>query len=171
MQERCDTVRCSCVLLYAFGAGLMSHCSKNRNTSEHATTGRNLCTESVLAYIQGHMHRCELFSCCCAAFEHGTFIGLAVAYTTLAIIALVQLIRISQRVPEYGWTTQKVFHLLNLFVCILRAIAMAFRFQLQVCPRLKHACCPAISTVSLTDREFTISGSNFQLLDGKFVAI
>lgn len=71
-----------------------------------------------------------------SAFEHGTFIGLAIAYTTLAIIALLQLIRISQRVPEYGWTTQKVFHLLNLFVCILRAIAMAFRFQLETL--LKH---------------------------------
>lgn len=66
-----------------------------------------------------------------SAFEHGAFIGLAFAYATLAIIALIQLIRISKRVPQYGWTTQKVFHLLNLFVCILRAVAMAFRFQLQ----------------------------------------
>jgi hypothetical protein len=28
----------------------------------------------------------------------------------------VQLARIQLRVPEYGWTTQKVFHLLN-FLC------------------------------------------------------
>lgn len=28
----------------------------------------------------------------------------------------VQLIRIELRVPEYGWTTQKVFHLLNFIV-------------------------------------------------------
>lgn len=28
----------------------------------------------------------------------------------------VQLIRIQMRVPEYGWTTQKVFHFLNFFV-------------------------------------------------------
>ena len=27
-----------------------------------------------------------------------------------------QLIRIELRVPEYGWTTQKVFHLLNFVV-------------------------------------------------------
>ena len=81
----------------------------------------------------GPYARLYVTSISCAAFEHGTFIGLAIAYTTLAIIALLQLIRISQRVPEYGWTTQKVFHLLNLFVCILRAIAMAFRFQLEVC--------------------------------------
>lgn len=28
----------------------------------------------------------------------------------------VQLIRIELRVPEYGWTTQKVFHLMNFIV-------------------------------------------------------
>lgn len=28
----------------------------------------------------------------------------------------IQLIRIQLRVPEYGWTTQKVFHLLNFIV-------------------------------------------------------
>lgn len=28
----------------------------------------------------------------------------------------VQLIRIQLRVPEYGWTTQKLFHLMNFFV-------------------------------------------------------
>ena len=28
----------------------------------------------------------------------------------------VQLVRIQRRVPEYGWTTQKVFHLLNFVV-------------------------------------------------------
>lgn len=31
-----------------------------------------------------------------------------------------QLIRIQMRVPEYGWTTQKVFHLLNFLVASLR---------------------------------------------------
>ena len=30
-------------------------------------------------------------------------------------------IRIQLRVPEYGWTTQKVFHLLNFLVAGLRA--------------------------------------------------
>lgn len=28
----------------------------------------------------------------------------------------IQLIRIELRVPEYGWTTQKVFHLMNFVV-------------------------------------------------------
>lgn len=31
-------------------------------------------------------------------------------------ILQIQLIRIELRVPEYGWTTQKVFHLMNFFV-------------------------------------------------------
>ncbi|XP_022141919.1 tobamovirus multiplication protein 1-like isoform X2 [Momordica charantia] len=34
----------------------------------------------------------------------------------------VQLIRIQIRVPEYGWTTQKAFHLMNFIVNGLRAI-------------------------------------------------
>ncbi len=43
----------------------------------------------------------------------------------------VQLIRIQVRVPEYGWTTQKVFHLLNCLVCSLRAGVSLFRPQLE----------------------------------------
>lgn len=48
--------------------------------------------------------------------EDGCYITTAVLYGVLSIIALVQLVRIQLRVPEYGWTTQKVFHLLN-FLC------------------------------------------------------
>ena len=36
-----------------------------------------------------------------------------------------QLIRIQQRVPDYGWTTQKVFHLLNFLFCVLRCVSFA----------------------------------------------
>ena len=36
----------------------------------------------------------------------------------VALVAGGQLVRIQVRVPEYGWTTQKVFHLLN-FLCFL----------------------------------------------------
>lgn len=43
----------------------------------------------------------------------------------------VQLIRIQVRVPEYGWTTQKVFHLLNAVVCTLRSCVFFFRPQLD----------------------------------------
>lgn len=35
---------------------------------------------------------------------------------TISFNLQVQLIRIQLRVPEYGWTTQKVFHLLNFAV-------------------------------------------------------
>lgn len=48
--------------------------------------------------------------------EDGCYITTAVLYGVLSLIALVQLVRIQLRVPEYGWTTQKVFHLLN-FLC------------------------------------------------------
>ncbi|XWS34307.1 hypothetical protein CRYUN_Cryun21dG0029000 [Craigia yunnanensis] len=41
---------------------------------------------------------------------------LAGLYVLVAAVALVQLIRIQLRVPEYGWTTQKVFHFLNFLV-------------------------------------------------------
>ncbi len=35
------------------------------------------------------------------------------------------------RVPEYGWTTQKVFHLLNALVCAIRAGIFLFRDRLE----------------------------------------
>lgn len=43
----------------------------------------------------------------------------------------VQLVRIQLRVPEYGWTTQKVFHLLNALVCSLRCGSFLFRPQME----------------------------------------
>jgi hypothetical protein len=43
----------------------------------------------------------------------------------------VQLVRIQLRVPEYGWTTQKVFHLLNALVCSLRCGSFLFRAQME----------------------------------------
>lgn len=39
--------------------------------------------------------------------------------------------RIQLRVPEYGWTTQKVFHLLNALVCSLRCGSFLFRVQME----------------------------------------
>ena len=42
-----------------------------------------------------------------------------------------QLIRIQLRVPEYGWTTQKVFHLLNTLVGVLRCVVFAGRDEFQ----------------------------------------
>lgn len=60
-------------------------------------------------------------------WQEGSFYGLSAGYGLIAIIALVQLIRIQRRVPEYGWTTQKVFHLLNAVVCILRCVVFLLR--------------------------------------------
>lgn len=39
--------------------------------------------------------------------------------------------RIQLRVPEYGWTTQKVFHLLNALVSSLRCASFMFRPQMD----------------------------------------
>lgn len=46
----------------------------------------------------------------------------------------VQIIRIQLRVPEFGWTTQKVFHLLNFLVSGLRCAVFAFRSEVQDLP-------------------------------------
>ncbi|TYH33480.1 hypothetical protein ES332_D13G063200v1 [Gossypium tomentosum] len=51
---------------------------------------------------------------------------LAVSYAFVSFGALVQLYRIQQRVPEYGWATQKVFHLMNFVVNGLRAVLFGF---------------------------------------------
>ncbi|KAL8144407.1 hypothetical protein V2J09_017439 [Rumex salicifolius] len=55
------------------------------------------------------------------------FLILAVLYG----IVSVQLIRIQLRVPEYGWTTQKVFHFLNFIVNGVRCLVFVFRRDVQ----------------------------------------
>lgn len=42
------------------------------------------------------------------------FYGLSGGYGLIALVATVQLVRIQLRVPEYGWTTQKVRYVLRL---------------------------------------------------------
>lgn len=64
-------------------------------------------------------------------WQKDSFLGLSVGYGLIAFVAFIQLIRIQRRVPEYGWTTQKVFHLLNAFVCVLRCVVFALRDQVQ----------------------------------------
>ncbi|KAL8222691.1 hypothetical protein R6Q57_020090 [Mikania cordata] len=59
-------------------------------------------------------------------WQEGVFYALCAAYALVALIALVQLVRIQLRVPEYGWTTQKVFHLMNFVVNGLRAVEFGF---------------------------------------------
>ncbi|KAL4348505.1 hypothetical protein GQ457_17G014960 [Hibiscus cannabinus] len=56
---------------------------------------------------------------------------LAALYGLVAAVALVQLIRIQLRVPEYGWTTQKVFHFLNFLVNGVRGLVFVFRRDVQ----------------------------------------
>nr|XP_043639832.1 tobamovirus multiplication protein 3-like [Erigeron canadensis] len=59
------------------------------------------------------------------------FHTIAALYGLVAIVAMMQLIRIQQRVPEYGWTTQKVFHFLNFLVNAVRCFLFIFRRDIQ----------------------------------------
>ncbi|MBA0666981.1 hypothetical protein Goklo_003335, partial [Gossypium klotzschianum] len=56
---------------------------------------------------------------------------LTALYGLVAVIALVQLVRIHLRVPEFGWTTQKVFHFLNFLVNGVRGLVFIFRRNVQ----------------------------------------
>ncbi|PKU69641.1 hypothetical protein MA16_Dca012976 [Dendrobium catenatum] len=62
-------------------------------------------------------------------WQDGVFYFLCAAYALVSAIALIQLIRIQLRVPEFGWTTQKVFHLMNFIVNGVRAILFGFHAQ------------------------------------------
>ncbi|BBN03919.1 hypothetical protein MPTK1_3g00660 [Marchantia polymorpha subsp. ruderalis] len=64
-------------------------------------------------------------------WQERIFFGLAIAYGTIALAALIQLVRIEIRVPEFGWTTQKVFHLLNFAVNGVRAFVFLYRDEVQ----------------------------------------
>ncbi|KAK1288840.1 hypothetical protein QJS10_CPB19g01474 [Acorus calamus] len=59
-------------------------------------------------------------------WQEGIFYALSASCGLVSFVALVQLVRIQMRVPEYGWTTQKVFHLMNFVVNGLRAILFGF---------------------------------------------
>ncbi|KAL9389762.1 hypothetical protein Peur_018367 [Populus x canadensis] len=65
---------------------------------------------------------------------------LAALYGLVAAVALIQLIRIQLRVPEYGWTTQKVFHFLNFLVNGVRCLLFVFRRNVESIhpPILQH---------------------------------
>ncbi|XP_057540421.1 tobamovirus multiplication protein 1-like isoform X2 [Amaranthus tricolor] len=63
-------------------------------------------------------------------WQHGIFITLYATYALLSTVALIQFIKIHYRVPQSGWTTQKVFHFMNFFICGVRAAI--FRFHLYV---------------------------------------
>ncbi|XP_051145468.1 tobamovirus multiplication protein 3-like [Andrographis paniculata] len=65
------------------------------------------------------------------AWQDGIYHVLAALYGIVAFVALVQLVRIQLRVPEFGWTTQKVFHVLNFLVNGVRCIVFALRRGVQ----------------------------------------
>ncbi|KAK9028666.1 hypothetical protein V6N11_025816 [Hibiscus sabdariffa] len=67
-----------------------------------------------------------------AKWQDGIFYTLCAAYALVSSVALIQLIRIELRVPEYGWTTQKIFHLMNFIVNGVRAIVFGFHKQVFV---------------------------------------
>ncbi|PSS24940.1 Tobamovirus multiplication protein like [Actinidia chinensis var. chinensis] len=70
-------------------------------------------------------------------WQDGIFFTLCAAYALVSAVALIQLIRIELRVPEYGWTTQKVFHLMNFIVNGVRAIVFGFHMQVfQLSPKV-----------------------------------
>ncbi|XP_072983090.1 tobamovirus multiplication protein 3-like [Typha latifolia] len=66
-----------------------------------------------------------------AMWQDRIFHTLAGLYGLVGAVALIQLVRIECRVPEYGWTTQKVFHFLNYLVNGFRSIVFALRRNVQ----------------------------------------
>ncbi|MED6143892.1 E3 ubiquitin-protein ligase tom1 [Stylosanthes scabra] len=63
-------------------------------------------------------------------WQNAVFYFLCAAYALVSSVALIQLIRIELRVPEFGWTTQKIFHLMNFLVNALRALVFGFHSQI-----------------------------------------
>ncbi|CAA3011463.1 tobamovirus multiplication 1 [Olea europaea subsp. europaea] len=59
-------------------------------------------------------------------WQDGLYFALCAACGLVSLVALIQLLRIELRVPEYGWTTQKVFLVVNFFVNGVRAIMFGF---------------------------------------------
>lgn len=62
-----------------------------------------------------------------AVWQDRIFQTLAALFGMVSAVALIQLVRIECRVPEYGWTTQKVFHFLNFVVNAVRSVVFLFR--------------------------------------------
>ncbi|KAJ9169076.1 hypothetical protein P3X46_020544 [Hevea brasiliensis] len=90
-------------------------------------------------------------------WQDGIFYALCAAYALVSSVALIQLIRIELRVPEYGWTTQKVFHLMNFIVNGVRAIVFGFHKQVFIL----H---PKLLTLVLLDLPGLLFFSTYTLL-------
>ncbi|XP_042375253.1 tobamovirus multiplication protein 1-like isoform X2 [Zingiber officinale] len=59
-------------------------------------------------------------------WQDAAFYSLCAAYSCLSAFALIQVARIQLRVPEYGWTAQKVFLFMNFLVNGVRALVFGF---------------------------------------------
>lgn len=90
-------------------------------------------------------------------WQDGIFYSLCAAYALVSAVALIQLIRIQMRVPGYGWTTQKVFHLMNFIVNGVRAVVFGFHKQAF----LFH---PKVLTTALLDIPGLLFFSTYALL-------
>lgn len=66
------------------------------------------------------------------AWQDGIFWALAALYGLIAASSFIQVARIQHRVPEYGWTTQKVFQFLNFLVNGARCSIFAFCRQVHL---------------------------------------
>ncbi|XP_075477455.1 tobamovirus multiplication protein 1-like [Primulina tabacum] len=90
-------------------------------------------------------------------WQDGIFFTLCAAYALVSLVALIQLIRIELRVPEYGWTTQKVFHFMNFIVNGVRAVMFGFHMKVF----LLH---PKVLTLVLLDLPGLLFFSTYTLL-------
>ncbi|XP_061347866.1 tobamovirus multiplication protein 1 [Gastrolobium bilobum] len=90
-------------------------------------------------------------------WQNALFYSLCAAYALVSSVALTQLIRIELRVPEYGWTTQKIFHLMNFIVNGVRAVVFGFHSQVF----LLH---PKVLTLVLLDLPGLLFFSTYTLL-------
>lgn len=64
-------------------------------------------------------------------WQDRTFHLLATLYGFMALVAMVRLVLIQLRVPKRGWTTQKLFHVLNFLVNGVRCLVFVFRRNIQ----------------------------------------
>ncbi|WOL12211.1 tobamovirus multiplication protein 1-like isoform X1 [Canna indica] len=92
-----------------------------------------------------------------SGWQDAVFYFLCAAYTVVSVFALIQVVRIQLRVPEYGWTTQKIFHFMNFIVNGVRAVVFGFHknaFLLR----------PRVFTLVLLDLPGLIFFSTYTLL-------
>lgn len=86
--------------------------------------------------------------------------ALAFLYALLAVVALVQLIRIHMRLPHGRWTTQKNFLTFNLLTACTRSVVFACRSEVENVVKASH---PVLYTV-LLDGPGLLFFSTFTLL-------